>query len=120
MRAVLAANVHRSSAGGWAAWLLLASAGLVTAKSPYAATIFFDVTEGSNIDANNLDLQTVSGVKTCGARTADVNIDNAPGPSWLCLCSTALVTPSARIKGLVDPAGLAPGNDAVCVLPAIP
>src|SRR5260370_29448889 len=107
MRAVLAANVHRSSAGGWAAWLLLASAGLLTAQSPYASTIFFDVTEGANIDANNLDLQTVSGVKTCGARTADVDKDNQPGPPWLSLGSTVCTTP-ARIKVLVDPAGLKP------------
>ncbi len=107
---LLAAKLRRSSSVCRATLLLFATAALVTAQSPYASTIFFDVTEGSDIDANNLDLQTVSGVKTCGARTADVNIDNAPGPSWLFLGSTAVCTTPARIKVLVDPAGLAPGQ----------
>src|SRR5260370_152629 len=91
----------------------------MTAQSPYASTIFFDVTEGANISANNLDLQTSDVVqKPCGARTADVDKDNQPGPPWLSLGSTVCMTP-ARIKVLADPAGLPPGQHLAGIMATI-
>jgi hypothetical protein len=92
--------------------LLLATAALATAQSPFASTIFFDVTEGADIpNPNNLDLQTSDVVqKACGARIADVDKDDQPGPPWLSLGSTATCTTPVRIKVLVDPAGLKPGQ----------
>jgi uncharacterized protein (TIGR03437 family) len=89
------------------------------AQSPYASTIFFDVTEGSNISANILELLTSDVVqKACGAKTADVNIDSQAGPAWLSLGSTVCMTP-ARIKVLADPAGLAPGQHLAGIMATI-
>jgi uncharacterized protein (TIGR03437 family) len=89
------------------------------AQSPYASTIFFDVTEGSNISANILELKTSDVVpKTCGAKTADVNIDSQAGPAWLSLGSTVCMTP-AKIKVLADPAGLAPGQHLAGIMATI-
>jgi uncharacterized protein (TIGR03437 family) len=88
----------------------------MTAQSPFASTINFDVTEGSNIpDPNLLDLESSNGVKSCGARTADVADDNKPGPTWLSLGSTICSTP-ASIRVLVDPAGLAPGEHLAAIM----